>query len=37
MIYLVEPKETAYNAKCIQFCRIKPMYGVPPIYCYEVV
>jgi hypothetical protein len=35
MIYLVDPKE-AGCARCISFCRIKPMYGVPPVYCYEV-
>jgi len=39
MVYLIEPKE-AGNRKCIPFCSalcgIKPLYGVPPIYCYTV-
>jgi len=35
MIYLIEPKEVT-KLKCISFCRIKPLYGVPPIYCYTV-
>ena len=39
MIYLIDPKE-AGNKKCIPFCSllcgIKPLYGVPPVYCYTV-
>lgn len=35
MVYLVDPKETAFNAKCISRF-IVPLYGVPPVYCWDV-
>jgi len=39
MIYLIEPTEVG-NRKCIPLCLtncgIKPLYGVPPVYCYTV-
>jgi len=39
MIYLIDPGE-AENARCLTYCTqrcgIKPLYGVPPIYCNSV-
>jgi len=35
MVYLIEPQE-ASQKRCRPFCGIKPLYGVPPIYCYTV-
>ena len=36
MIYLINPKENV-NVRCKPFCHIKPLYGVPPIYCGRVL
>ena len=34
MIYLIDPKGVLTDSvRCRPFCGIKPLYGVPPVYC----
>jgi hypothetical protein len=36
MIYLVEPQEAGMK-RCRPFCGIKPLYGVPPPICWQIM